>query len=84
MKGFVLAMDQACPLVRAGVEVVGNMPVQPTRLVRTYRSGSHTVSFEHSVNADQGAMISAIDISIGNVGGPIIIDICTVDVYARF
>jgi hypothetical protein len=84
VKGFVLAMDQYCPLVRAGVEVLGNYPVQPTRLVRSYRSGATTVAFEHSVNADQGALIAAIDITIGNIGGPIIVDICTVDVYARF
>lgn len=84
IKSFILTLDQYCPLTRAGVEVVGSKPVQPTRLVRTFRTGARSVAFEHTVNGGQGALLTAIDITVGVIGGPGIIESCDVEVYARF
>lgn len=84
LKGYIIALNPICRFVHSGVEVaVPGTPVQPTRLIRTFRNGSNTIAYEHSVNNDLGVFVSSIDVIIGSFGGPLI-DICAVDVYGRF
>lgn len=84
IKGYLLVIHESCPIVRSGVEVaIPGTSVQPTRLVKKTRNGRNTFVYQYSVNGDLGAVLAAVDVTIGTVGGPVIAETCAVDIYTR-
>ncbi len=82
--GFKLAMDHKCNLLKAAVVKANpNQLIEPTRFLGTRMNG-YTAEHDFSVNGGYGALVSSIAITMARRGGPIIVDICPVDVYVKF
>ncbi len=82
---YRVAMEEKCGLSRSGVlKVWEHEAIIPTRLVRSERIGSYTISYEHSVNGGQGALLKGITVDMARHGGPFIVDICPVDLYVQY
>lgn len=84
IKGFMIAMDHKCRVSKAGViNAVQGQLIEPTKLVG-YNVVGYTAKSEYAVNGGYGATLASIAITLAPHGGPFIVDICPVDVYARF
>lgn len=85
IKGFLVGMDNKCIMGRAAVVAVGGLPIEPTRLVRSYQQGSYTMVYEYSVNGGMGALLSQIVVSLGTKH-PLgfITDICPIEVDVKY
>lgn len=85
IKSFLVAMDNKCIFSKATVTTVNNIPIQPTKLIKSQKTGAYTISYEHLVNGGAGAVLSSINVALGSQH-PLgfITDICPVDIYVRY
>ena len=84
IKGFMVAMDYKCQVRKAGVvKAVQGQLLEPTKLT-AFNVVGYTAKSEYSVNGGYGANLVSIAITLAPHGGPFIVDVCPVDVYARF